>query len=119
MQFPIIGHGQPGEQGEKYIETFNYWFNFYRPMVEEGTWVWIDIASSDLFQSPLPKNAAASLFVSREVYLVIANYNSKTIETITNDNFVSLINPKLQTQNSFTIGGRSMEILKLVNAAVE
>ena len=119
MQFPIIGHGQPGEQGEKYLESFKYWFNIYRPMVEEGTWVWIDIASSDLFQSTLPKNSVASLFVNREVYLVIANYNNKPFDIITTDNYVSAVNPITQTPNNWNIKGRSLEILKLVKPAIE
>lgn len=113
MQFPIIGHGQSGAQSDKYTETFKYWFNFYRPMVEEGTWVWIDIGSSDLFQSSLPKNTVASLFVNREVFLVLANYSNKPFEVITSENYVSVINPKTQAQNNWNIGGRSLEILKL------
>ena len=113
MQFPIIGHGQPGEQGDKYLETFKYWFNLYHPMVEEGTWAWIDIAVSDLFQSSLPKNTCASLFVNREVYLVIANFNKRPIEISTVDNFISLVNPKTQSQNNWKMEGRSLKILQL------
>ena len=118
MQFPIIGHGQPGEQGEKYLERFKYWFNLYKPMTEEGTWVWIDIASSDLFQSVLPKNAVASLFVNREVYLVIANYNNTPFDVITTDKFVSVVNSNIKQQNNWTIKGRSLEILKLIKPDV-
>ena len=113
LQFPIIGHGQPGEQGQKYLESFVYWFNLYRPMVEEGTWVWIDIGLSDLFQSSLPGNSVASLFINREVYLVIANYNNKGFDLITADNYVSMTNSNIKTQNNWKIGGRSLEILKL------
>jgi hypothetical protein len=117
LQFPIIGHGQPGEQGQKYLESFVYWFNLYKPMVEEGTWVWIDINSSGLFQSSLPGNSVASLFINREVYLVIANYNNKSFDLITTDNYISLTNPGIKSQNSREIGGRSLEILKLVSVA--
>jgi hypothetical protein len=113
LQFPIIGHGQPGEQGEKYIETFKYWFTYYRSMVEEGTWVWIDIDASDLLQSPLPKNTVATLFANREVYLVIANYNHKPVEIIPADNYVPVTNPEIKTQNNWNIGARSLEIFKL------
>jgi len=117
LQFPIIGHGQPGEQGQKYLESFVYWFNLYRPMVEEGTWVWIDITSSDLFQSLLPRNSVVSLFINREVYLVVANYNNKSFDLKTTDNYISMTNPNIKTQNNWEIGGRSLEILKLVSAA--
>lgn len=119
LQFPILGHGQRGEQGEKYMEVFKYWFNLYRPMVEEGTWVWIDIGTSDLFQSSFPKNAVASLFINREVYLVISNFNDKNIDIATKDNYASVINPNTHTQSNWNIGGRSMEILKLVKPAIE
>jgi hypothetical protein len=116
MQFPIIGHGQPGEQGEKYIETFTYWFNLYRPMIEEGSWVWMDIDASDLFQSALPKNTVASLFVNREVYLVLANYNHKPVEVVTTDQYISVTNQNQPTQNSFNIAGRTLEILKMAKS---
>jgi hypothetical protein len=117
MQFPIIGHGQAGEQGERFSETFKYWFNLYRPMVEEGTWVWIDIDSSDLFLTVLPKNCVASLFINRDVYLVLANYNSKTVMLTTHDNYLSVKAPGAETQNNWNIEGRAMEILKLVSAS--
>jgi hypothetical protein len=113
MQFPIIGHGQAGEQGKRFIDTYKYWFDLYRPMTEEGTWVWIDIVSSDLFQSSVPKNCVASLFINREVFLVIANYNQNGINISTTDKYVSVIDPKAQSQVNWNIKSRSMEILKL------
>ncbi len=119
MQFPIIGHGQPGEQGDKFLEAYKYWFKLYRPMVEEGTWVWIDINSSALFQSTMPKNVVASLFVNRDAYLVIANYSKKAEDVVTTDNYVSITNPNTQSQTNWSVGGRSMQILKLVSITSE
>ena len=84
-------------------------------MVEEGTWVWIDIDSSGLFQSSLPGNSVASLFINREVYLVIANYNNKSFDVITADKYISMTNPGNKSQNNWEIGARSLEILKLVS----
>jgi hypothetical protein len=72
-----------------------------------------------LFQSSFPKNAVASLFINREVYLVISNFNDKNIDIVTKDNYVSIINPNTPTQSNWNIGGRSMEILKLVKPAIE
>lgn len=114
MQFPLIGSGQPGDQGEKYVETFAYWFKHYLPMVEEGSWVWIDILASDLFQSELPKKTVASLFVNRDVHLVLANYNHRPIEIKTKDDYVSVLESTGQTQNLWKLDGRSIQILKLV-----
>jgi len=117
MQFPIIGHGQEGKQDDNYITTFKYWFKLYYPMVEEGSWVWTDISSSDLFQKELPKNTVASLFVNRSVYLVIANYSNKPVNISTADSYISLTNSNNQPQTNWNINSRSMEILKLVNVA--
>ncbi len=119
MQFPLIGHGQAGDQGERYIETFIKWFRLYLPMVEEGTWVWTDITSSELFQTVVPQRTVASLFVNREVYLVFANFNHKPVNIITNDEYVSVTDPALQPGNNFKINGRSMQILKLSKQAIE
>lgn len=113
MQFPLIGHGQPGEQGTKYLETFSYWFKHYLPMVEEGSWVWIDITSSELFQTELPKKMVATLFVNREVYLVLANYNHKPAEIKTTDDYISVLESTNQPSNIWKLNGRSMQILKL------
>lgn len=112
MQFPILGHGQAGAQGEKYAEAFKYWFNIYRPMVEEGTWTWIDITDSELFQNSLPKNTVASLFINTEIYLVLANYNLKPVEIITADNYTSQTDPGKPAQNVWKLDGRGIEILK-------
>jgi hypothetical protein len=119
MQFPLIGHGQPGDQGDKYIETFAFWFKRYLPMVEEGSWVWIDILSSNLFESDLPKKAVASLFVNREVYLVVANYNQGPIEIKTTDQYVSVLGSTGQPQNIWKLDERSAQILKLVRPATD
>ena len=44
------------------------------PLVEEGTWAWLEIRDSSLFTRPLPAHVVASAFVNRESYLVLANY---------------------------------------------
>lgn len=113
MQFPLIGHGQAGEQGDRYLETFSYWFKLYLPMVEEGTWTWLDITSSDLFQSEMPKKTVASLFINRDIYLVLANYSSKPVEITTTDDYASVIDTTGQTSANWKINGRAMQILKL------
>lgn len=113
MQFPLIGHGQPGEQGEKFIKTFSYWFKYYLQLVEEGSWAWIDIVSPELFLGTMPQNTVATLFVNRDVYLVLANYNHKPVEIVTTDKYVSVLDQQGQENHIWKLNGRSMQILKL------
>ncbi|NOX54975.1 MAG: hypothetical protein GXP27_11175, partial [Planctomycetes bacterium] len=42
------------------------WLKRYLPMVEDGTWAYLEIAESDLFARPLPKGCVASAFANRE-----------------------------------------------------
>ena len=54
--------------------THARWLKRYAPLVEEGTWAWLEIGESSLFAQPLPDQVVASAFVNREAYLVLANY---------------------------------------------
>ena len=54
--------------------THARWLKQYLPLVEEGTWAWLEIGESSLFARPLPKDVVASAFANRELYLVLANY---------------------------------------------
>lgn len=117
MQFPILGHGQPGEQGSNFKEAYRYWLDKYLPLVEEGTWCWIDITSSELFQTDLPKKTVATLFINSEVYLVLANYNHKPVEVLANDDYISVLDPGVPQGRIWKMDSRSMCILKLVKKA--
>jgi hypothetical protein len=59
------------------------WLKQYAPMVEEGTWAWLEIAETRLIHGRLPDEVVASVFANRRLYLVLANYSEKnvTIET--------------------------------------
>ena len=54
--------------------THERWLKRYRPMVEEGTWAWLEIGQTDLIAAPLPEGVVASAFANRDLYLVLANY---------------------------------------------
>ena len=54
--------------------THARWLKQYLPLVEDGTWAWLEIGESELFAEPLPKETVASVFANRELYLVLANY---------------------------------------------
>lgn len=57
-------------------------FDLYRPMVQSGTHVWIDVTEASMFASPLPGDVTASLFVNTETYLVLANYGTQAAEFV-------------------------------------
>jgi hypothetical protein len=52
----------------------------YRRMVEEGSWAFIDITDSDLFNGPLPSGVIASAFVNDGFFLVVANYGKTAVD---------------------------------------
>ncbi len=69
----------PPRQGVR--EKHAYWLKRYLPLVEEGTWAYLEITDSDLFAEPPADGLVASAFVNLRSYLVLANYG-KTKATV-------------------------------------
>lgn len=69
--------GRPGPPDAR--ERWFHHFDLYRPMVAEGTRVWIDITATTIFDQPLPEAVTASLFVNDTMYLVLANYTDSSV----------------------------------------
>jgi len=65
--------------------THARWLKHYLPLVDDGTWAWLEIGQSDLFREPLPQNVVASAFANRELCLVLANYGTTPVEVVTAD----------------------------------
>ena len=84
----------------------------YLPMVEEGTWAWLEIGESTLFSQPLPKGVVASAFANRELYLVLANYGTEAVQLATSDAYVDTGDPVARPSKQWRLGGRSMVILR-------
>jgi len=78
-----------GEQGAQYWADFVKWLRLYLPMVEEGTWAYIEIGESDAFPRPFPQGVVASAFANRELYVVLANYSHTPVEIGTTDEYFS------------------------------
>lgn len=89
-----------------------HWLNQYRPMVEEGSWAWIEIKDSQLFRGNLPDNVVASVFANREIYLAIANYGTAPVEVATTGAYVSCEEPASKPRTQWRLDGRSLHILK-------
>ena len=88
------------------------WLKQYMPLVEEGTWAYLEIGDSDLFAQPLPKDCMASAFANRELYLVLANYGqtAQTIETA--EEYVPTDTPSAAPAKSWELPKRSLQIVK-------
>jgi hypothetical protein len=92
--------------------THARWLAQYRPMVEEGTWAWLEIGASSLFARPLPKDVVASVFANRQMWLVLANYGQTDVEIETADAFVPAANASSAPAKKWQLGKRSVVILR-------
>ncbi len=92
--------------------THARWLRRYLPMVEEGTWAWLEIGESSLLARPLPKGVVASAFANRDLYLVLANYGKEAVEVATSDDYVDTREPGSALSMRWTLDGRSLVILR-------
>jgi hypothetical protein len=92
--------------------THARWLARYLPLVEEGTWAWLELADTNLLTQPLPSDVVASAFANRELYLVLANYGTKETQVETADPCVALGSPGSAIGKRWTIPARSLVILR-------
>ena len=92
--------------------TYARWLQRYLPLVEEGSWAWLEIGESSLFRSPLPKDVIASAFANRQMHLVLANYARSPVEIRTADPYRSMLVESPTAQKQWTIPPRSLLILR-------
>ncbi len=92
--------------------THARWLRQYLPMVEEGTWAWLEIGESTLFSQSLPKGVVASAFANRESYLALANYTEEAVDVATSDAYVDTRWPGSGPSRQWRLGGRSLVILR-------
>ena len=92
--------------------THARWLKQYLPMVEEGTWAWLDLGESNLLAATLPENVVASAFANRELYLVLANYNNTPAEVTTSHAYASVEKPSAPGKKTWKLPGRSLRILR-------
>ncbi|MBS1801224.1 MAG: hypothetical protein JSS95_15535 [Acidobacteria bacterium] len=92
--------------------THAHWLARYLPLVQEGTWAYIDIGDSDLFVKPLQPNVVASTFVNLETYLVLANYGTEEATIETADTYFSAYDSTSAPSKVWKLKGRSLVILR-------
>ncbi|MHB8861252.1 MAG: alpha-amylase family protein [Pirellulaceae bacterium] len=88
------------------------WLKQYMPLVEEGTWAYLEIADSDLFAAPLPDNCVASAFANRDLYLVLANYSHSPQELQTTDAYVPMDDVTAAPARHWSLPPRSLRIVR-------
>lgn len=88
------------------------WLKRYRPLVEEGTWAWLQIGQSSLFARPLPEKVVASAFVNRQSYLVLANYAQTPAEIDTTADYAPIDQAATAPTKHWVLPPRSLQILK-------
>lgn len=112
LQFPMMGHGQEGEQGAAFRATFERWLKLYLPMVEEGTRAYIDIADSDLTLRPVPRGIVITAFANRELYVVLANLGRSASEVALADAYQPLNGKAAAPGRVWSLASRSILILQ-------
>ena len=88
------------------------WLKQYLPLVEEGTWAWLEIGDSSLFARPLAKGVVASAFANRELHLILANYGQTPAEVETADAYVRTEQPSAAAAKRWKLGPRSLQVLR-------
>lgn len=100
----------PGQPATR--PTHARWLQRYRPLVEEGTWAWLEVSDSNLWEGPLPKDAVVSVFANRELYVVLANYGQTEIELRTTASYVPTDQPSATAAKLWRLAPRSLQILR-------
>jgi len=88
------------------------WLKQYMPLVEEGTWAYLEIGDSDLLAKPLPKDCVASAFANRDLYMVLANYSQSPQQIETADTYVPTDDSSAAPAKLWQLPKRSLRILK-------
>lgn len=88
------------------------WLKRYLPLVEEGTWAWLEIGESELFPAPLPTDVVASVFANRELHLVLANYGRAPVEIQTVEPYTANDVLSATPTTRWTLSPRSLHILR-------
>ncbi|MCW5977935.1 MAG: hypothetical protein KIT09_07645 [Bryobacteraceae bacterium] len=106
------GHWDSFPPRPKVRETHAHWLSHYLPLVEEGTWAYLEISESDFFRAPLPAEVVASCFANLETYLVLANYGKVAAKVETAASYVSTLAPPGPPRQTWMIAPRSFSILR-------
>ncbi|HUT95335.1 MAG TPA: hypothetical protein VMY37_38125, partial [Thermoguttaceae bacterium] len=88
------------------------WLKQYLPLVEDGTWAYLEIADSDLFATPLPEDCVASAFANRHLHLVLANHGQSPQQVETADAYVPTDDLAAAPAKQWQLPKRSLRVLR-------
>jgi len=88
------------------------WLKQYAPMVEEGTWAWLEVKDSTILRSRLSSDVVASVFANRELYLVLGNYGEQRVVVETSERFIDTGEGMQSARARWELPRRSLKILK-------
>jgi len=111
LQFPVLRTDDTGGTQED-RELHADWLAHYLPLVEEGTWAWLEIHRAGLFRDGLPAGVVASAFANRELYLVLANYGEAMAEVATTDEYVVVKGQGVSGGKYWRLSPQSLTILR-------
>ncbi len=110
----VYGGWDPLPPNPNMRQAHAQWLKQYLPMVETGTWAYLEIADSDLFAAPLPKDCVASVFANREVHLVLANYGSAPAQVLSAEPYVGVDAAGGAPSKQWDLAPRSLMIVRRV-----
>jgi Domain of unknown function (DUF6259) len=92
--------------------THAKWLRQYTPMVEEGTWAWLEIRHTQFIRDRLPSDVVMSIFANRYLHLVFANYSEREVAIETAETLVATQEPEERLGTKWKLGPRALLILK-------
>ena len=108
----IYGGWDPIPPNANMRPTHARWLKQYMPLVENGTWAYLEITESDLFAKPLASDCVASAFANRDLYLVLANYGQSSQQVETSDAYVPVDDLAAAPARQWQLPKRSLRILR-------
>lgn len=94
------------------VERWTHYFSLYRPMVTEGSRVWIDVKESDLLAEPQPPQSCLSLFANEKTYLTLSNYGEERCRFVLSDLWKDMETG--ETGTAFSVLSNGIRFLSMV-----
>jgi hypothetical protein len=113
LHFPVSRSAKTGGTQEN-KSLYARWLKRYLPMVEEGTWAYIDIRESLLFAQEPSKDVVATALANRSLWLVLANFGMTATKVSTRDAWVADGGTDGKTNSVWKLEPRSLTILRRV-----
>ena len=88
------------------------WLKRYYPLVEPGTYAYLEIENSRLLASRPASDVVASVFVNLDIHLVLANYAKTSAQIESNDPYFSVSDDSASPGKMFVLPPRSLLILR-------